>query len=320
LAALLCVAGGVLTKWTAPAFFYGTVIPLLWLRGRLRLLWCRQHLVCALIGASLCLSWMVAAVMSVGWDTFYFTVSREALMRLSPSHHHRPYPWDETLTHPLRILIGAVPVSVYAVLTLRRGFGRRCTAKDRRLLQAFHCWVWPNLLFWSLIPEHSVRHSFPLYPGIAGLAVLYWTRRRVIARSRPLSDRSRARLVRGLAALLVAWMMVKLVFVHAVVPARMRGREARDKAEQIAALVPPSETLYLSMLKDEGIMFYYGRTVRRVADLARLTSSAGAAYCILDDTEWKSWQQQPGVELLAGLRDGQGAPIALVRAGRGSKP
>ena len=38
LAALLCVAGGVLTKWTAPAFFYGTLIPLLWWRGRLRLL------------------------------------------------------------------------------------------------------------------------------------------------------------------------------------------------------------------------------------------------------------------------------------------
>src|SRR5262245_22138565 len=37
-AALLCVAGGFLTKWTAPAFFYATVIPLLGCRGQLRLL------------------------------------------------------------------------------------------------------------------------------------------------------------------------------------------------------------------------------------------------------------------------------------------
>src|SRR5947209_8871233 len=38
-AALLCVAGGLLTKWTAPAFFYLTAVPLLWWRGRLLWLW-----------------------------------------------------------------------------------------------------------------------------------------------------------------------------------------------------------------------------------------------------------------------------------------
>ena len=32
LAACLCMAGGVLTKWTAPQFFYGTAIPYLWWR------------------------------------------------------------------------------------------------------------------------------------------------------------------------------------------------------------------------------------------------------------------------------------------------
>src|SRR5262249_25337665 len=43
-AAMLCVAGGVLTKWTAPAFFYATAITLLWRRGQLRLLLGRRHL------------------------------------------------------------------------------------------------------------------------------------------------------------------------------------------------------------------------------------------------------------------------------------
>src|SRR5262245_39636018 len=38
LLSLLCVAGGLLTKWTAPVFFYGTAVPLLVWRGRLRLL------------------------------------------------------------------------------------------------------------------------------------------------------------------------------------------------------------------------------------------------------------------------------------------
>src|SRR5262245_23033618 len=36
LAAFACLAGGVLTKWTAPAFFYLTIVPWLWWRGELR--------------------------------------------------------------------------------------------------------------------------------------------------------------------------------------------------------------------------------------------------------------------------------------------
>src|SRR5205823_935651 len=40
--------------------------------------------------------------------------------------------------------------------------------------QAMHCWVWPNLIFWSIIPEHASRHSAPLFPGIAGLAAMVW--------------------------------------------------------------------------------------------------------------------------------------------------
>jgi hypothetical protein len=41
-------------------------------------------------------------------------------------------------------------------------------------LQAFHAWAWPSLLFWSIVPEHSPRQSFPLFPGIAGLATLFF--------------------------------------------------------------------------------------------------------------------------------------------------
>src|SRR5262249_4334879 len=62
LASLLCVAGGVLTKWTAPAFFYATVITLLWRRGQLRLLRSRYHLVSAALAAGVCLAWVTAAI------------------------------------------------------------------------------------------------------------------------------------------------------------------------------------------------------------------------------------------------------------------
>src|SRR6266849_8072147 len=136
LAALLCVAGGVLTKWTGAAFFYGTVIPLLWWRGQLRLLWGRHHLICAAIGAGMVLAWIVGAATMAGWQDLYSTVSREGLMRLSPSHHHRPYPWGESLVHPIRLLAASLPCSVFALLSLRPGVSAMWDDRGLRLLQA----------------------------------------------------------------------------------------------------------------------------------------------------------------------------------------
>src|SRR5260370_31646113 len=174
LAALLCVAGGILTKWTGAAFFYSTVIPLLWWRGRLRLLWGRHHLACAGLAAGVVLAWVGAATALTDWRTLYETVSREGLMRLSPSPHHPSYPWGESLIHPVRLLAARLPCSVFALLSLRPGFAALWDLPGRRLLQAFHCWTWPNMLFWTIIPEHATRHSFPLFPGLAGLAAFVW--------------------------------------------------------------------------------------------------------------------------------------------------
>src|SRR5207237_10578180 len=120
------------------------------------------------------LAWIGAGVAWTSWDAFYSTVSREALMRLLPSRHYRPYPWHETLAHPFKVLGESLPWSVFALLTLRPGFARLWDERARRLLQALHCWVWPNLFFWTIIPEHAPRHSFPLFPGIAGLAAMVW--------------------------------------------------------------------------------------------------------------------------------------------------
>jgi 4-amino-4-deoxy-L-arabinose transferase-like glycosyltransferase len=317
--ALLCVGGGVLTKWTAPAFFYGTAIPLLWWRGRLRLLWGRKHLVSAALGAGVCLAWVAAAIWQTGWQPFYETVSREALQRLSPSHHlealqamaphhHHAYPWLAVLVHPLIIMGGCLPWSPLALVTLWPGFARLWDERGRRLLQGLHCWVWPNLVFWSIIPEHAPRHSLPLVPGIAGLAAMVmfaWLTGRIrIVPMRP---------QRLLIGALTGWMLVKLVFVHAIIPHRNTNREPRAKGELIASLVPAGCVLHLFHLKDEGIMYYYGRPVQRVTSLEHLPLGGEPMYCILDAAEWARWQTSPRVMALQHLADEQGDPIVLVR-------
>jgi 4-amino-4-deoxy-L-arabinose transferase-like glycosyltransferase len=293
LAAMTCVAGGVLTKWTAPAFFYLTIVPFLWWRGRLGLLLGRQHCLSAAVAASLCLAWIGAAVAQTGWQPFLQTVGREAATHLLPSHHHRPYPWGETFLHPFKVMATSLPWSAVALLALRRGFAGQWDERGRRLLQALHCWVWPNLIFWSIIPGHSTRHSFPLFPGISGLAALVWigwmgstAARRPLFRPGPV-----------LAIVLLIWLGAKIIFVEAVVPAREFHREPRAKGRTLAALIPEGQTLYLSKVKDEGIMFYYGRTVRRVPDFGQLPSSGEPLYCILNAAERSAWLGPVGVNL-----------------------
>jgi hypothetical protein len=298
----------VLTKWTAPAFFYGTVVPLLWWRGRLRLLWCRQHLVSALLGAGLCLAWAGLAIAREGWEPFFTTVGREAMMHLSPAHHHRAYPWRETLLHPLRVWAAALPMSAFALPALWPGFARLWDERGRRLLQVLHCWTWPNLLFWAVVPEHGTRQSFPLFPGLAGLAAMVWIAwltGRLPWRWRRLSPG------KVLVGLVAVWLIVKVGFVYGVVPERNKNREPRAKSQQIAAFVPAGETLYLFHLKDEGIMFYYGRTVRRLADPEQLPCTGKPLYAILEEPEWHELSQPHAV--LLRLKDEQGAPLVLIR-------
>jgi 4-amino-4-deoxy-L-arabinose transferase-like glycosyltransferase len=309
LAALCCVAGGVLTKWTSPAFFYLTVIPLLWWRGRLRLLFGRHHLVSALLGAGFCIAWIGAAVAYTGWPVFYETVSREALQRLAPSHHDRGHYLLESLLHPLKLLATNLPWSIVALWSLRRGFAERWDERGRRVLQALHCWVWPNLIFWSVLPQHTARHAFPLFPGIAGLAAMVW-----IAWLRaPVYARVKVKPVPLLFGCLAVWLIVKVVFVQAIVPIRDLNRQPRAKGQELAALVPQGDKLYLFRVKDEGIMFYYGRPVRRLPGSGHLPSSTEPVYCILDDEEWRAWKYAGHTEVVREMSDEQGATIVLLK-------
>lgn len=310
LLALLCVAGGFLTKWTAPQFFYGTVIPFLWWRGRLHWLGSRQHLISAAAAVGLCLAWVVGAVCLEGWPVFWDTVEREAFSRLVPGYSERPYPFLETLLHPVKLLLTTLPWSAVALLTLRPGFATLWNERGRRLLQALHCWTWPQVLFWSLLTEHTPRHSFPLFPGIAGLAALAW----FAWHSGTLQLRwPRIAPRKALAAWLAFWLLAKCVFVTHVRPGQNADRQPRAKGELIASLVPAGSLLYLFRLKDEGIMFYYGRPAQRLTDPAQLPHSGAPLYCILCDREWQSWNRPGHTQVVRRLTDEQGAAIVLVR-------
>jgi 4-amino-4-deoxy-L-arabinose transferase-like glycosyltransferase len=307
-AALVCVAGGTLTKWTAPAFFYGTVIPLLWWRGRLRELWSPQHLLSALLGAGLVLAWIGAAVAYTSWDVFQQTVSREALNHLAPGHR-RAYPWLEALLHPVKVLATMLPWSAVGLIALRPSFMRRWDERGRFVLQALHCWTWPNLLFWSLASEHSVRHSAPLFPALSGLAAmvcLAWARG-LLAWKLP-----RVRPARVLAGALAVWLLVKVLFVEWVIPLRLAPRQTRAKAALLASLVPLARVLYLFKLKDEGIMFYFGRPALRLAAPADLPLSTQPLFCILTEEEWRRWDGARAALVVERLRDAQGDGIVLI--------
>jgi 4-amino-4-deoxy-L-arabinose transferase-like glycosyltransferase len=304
--ALLCVAGGALTKWTAPAFFYLTAIPFLLWRRRLYLLWSWPHLLSVVVAALPCVAWAAAVAFQVGWEPLFDTVRREALQHLSPMQHPRPYPWGEVVGFPLLFLAANLPWSATTLFAFHPKFASLWDERGRRLLQMLHCWVWSNLLFWSFVPGHHIRHGMPLQPGLAGLAAMVWI---VWLTGRLRWPRWLVKPAYIFVGLLIAWLAVKVVFVQAIVPDRDVKRSPRTTAERIAEIVPEGETLYLCGLKDEGILFYYGRLARRLDKLGDLFKTERPRYCVLTATEW---QTRPAPALIW-LFDEQGAAIVLTR-------
>jgi hypothetical protein len=172
-----------------------------------------------------------------------------------------------------------------------------------------HCWAWSSLLFWALVPGHKARHLLPAQPALSGLAAFAWAAwlsgrlRWPLARPRPAVV---------LAGLLALWLGVQFAYVHAWLPAHDPGRQPQVKGQQIAAHVPPDQTLRLFDLKDEGILFYYGRPARRLHGPGP-PAGTPAGYYLLTEPEWLQWARPPGAEVLLRLRDEQGSPILLVR-------
>ena len=170
-AALLCVAGGTLTKWTAPAFFYLTAVPLLAWRGQLARLFGWRHLLAVSIAGAACALWAAAVVQEVGRDALVSTLRKEAEYRFAPKAS-KGYPWAELALYPLAVFAAHLPVSAFALRTFRPSFWAQFDDRGKLLLQLLHCWTWPNLLFWTLVPNHNVRYALPMSAGLMGLGVL----------------------------------------------------------------------------------------------------------------------------------------------------
>jgi len=299
--ALLCVAGGTLTKWTAPSFFYLTAVPLLAWRGELRVLLGWRHLLACALGMSVCVLWAVAVAQQLGWDELVNTVRSEALYRFAPKATAKTSASLEVTTYPLLVLAAHLPVSLFALQTFRPSFWARWDNRGKFLLQFLHCWTWPSLLFWSLVPNHNVRYALPLSPGLMGLGAMGLIGM-INAMPRP----------RWMAAgFLACWLVAKLAFIEIVVPARSAKHNAEPIAAQLRAQIPEYCPLYLFRLKDEGVLFYYGRPAMRLRDPGDLPRGA---FALLIRPEWEDRIRFGHLELVDCVHDQQGDPIMLVRA------
>ena len=302
LLALLCVAGGTLTKWTAPAFFYLTVIPLLAWRRQLTLLAGWRHLLAVGVAALACGLWALAVVQQVGWDALADTIRKEAAYRFAPKAS-KGYPWSDVATYPLAVFAAHLPVSAFALLTFRPSFWKQWDDRGKLLLQLLHCWTWPNLLFWTLVPNHNVRYALPMSAGLMGLGVMglvgWWQ-----------ANPARKGGVRLLVAFLLCWLVAKVAFVEIAIPRRSAGRNAEATAAELRDRVPAGESLYVFKLKDEGVTFYYARPAVRAHDPHALPSGA---FAVLIRQEWEDRIAFGRFELIYCMHDQQGDPIYLVR-------
>lgn len=241
---------------------------------------------------------------------FVETLRQEALPKLLPGQRDRASVWYDGPLHPLVILAANLPWSALAFLTLRPSFLRLWNTAERRLLQLLHCWTWPNLLFWSLVPNHATRHCLPLVPGLVGLGtfvVIAWLDGRL---RWPIRIAPRYCLV----AVVLIWLGIKLFFVHVTIPQRMHNRHPDVNGRLLAEAVPEGQTLYLFRVKDESLLFYYGRPARRLADPLLLPAEPEPVYCIVTESEWRQW---PGdATILQRLSDSQGDPVLLLQVRR----
>jgi 4-amino-4-deoxy-L-arabinose transferase-like glycosyltransferase len=308
---LLCVAAGTLTKWTAPAFFYLTAVPLLAWRRQVRLLFGRGHLIAVGVAALVCAGWALAVVQRVGWESLSETIRKEAAYRFAPKAS-RGYPWGDVALYPLAVFAAHLPVSAFALLTFRKSFWTKWDDRARLLLQLLHCWSWPNLLFWTLLPNHNVRYVLPISAGLTGLGVMgmlsVWP-----PPPPPSPQWGRGRGGSLFLLFLLCWLVAKVAFVQFVIPNRTAGRNAEGTAAELREHVPAGEPLYVLKLKDEGVTFYYGRPVEKLKDAAALPPGGCA---LLIRQEWEARAAFGPLELVCCMNDQQGDPIYLVRKAR----
>jgi len=307
MAALLCVAAANLTKWTGFVFFYGTAIPYLLIRGRWRELFGWPHLLSAAVGASLCLGWVWLAVGREGWEVFIGTLRQEGMPRFAPTHFGEQFTWRRAMLHPFRIWAACLFWSVPALLAFLPGFRARWDEPGRRMWLGLSCWLWPQVILWSLVNEQAIRHAFPAFPAIAGFAILVWLGWH---EGRLWWPFARFTPVHFFLGALVMWTVVKLTYVEYIVPNRNAHRSYPERGAMLSQTVPSDETLLVTRVKDEGMAFHYRRPIARVRTLSLLPPTAGYAY--LTKSDWNELAKIRRGDVVLDLPDELGEPSVLV--------
>ncbi|MCS7166651.1 MAG: hypothetical protein RMI91_13120 [Gemmatales bacterium] len=163
--AFLAVAFGTLTKWHAPVFFYATMVTYLLATGRARRLLSWGHLVGLFLAAAVVLGWASVVIYRVGGYVLWSTLWEQALPRISPVHQHGEQLWLEIPKYPVKMLICGLPWTAFCTLTFWRSWYEQLSPATRALMRTLHCWTWPNLLIFTLLPDHDSRHGMPMLTG-----------------------------------------------------------------------------------------------------------------------------------------------------------
>jgi 4-amino-4-deoxy-L-arabinose transferase-like glycosyltransferase len=303
----LCLAAATLTKWPAPAFFLFTVASFAWLGGQGRFWFCGRPWMALAVAAGGCLLWVGAVIQALGPELLLQTLRQEAAYRLLSGGNSRGVPLLQWLTFPLLVGAALVPWSFLAMLMVLPRYHRRLPLPARRLALFLHCWTWPNLLFWTLVPNHNVRYILPISPAVVALGVLG-----AHLLLRDLRSRWRAFRYPGRwwVVLLLCGLLAKIAFVEIVMPLRTGRRNPLPIAAELRTIVPEHETLYIDKLKEDGVLFYYARPVQRWRGSFPLPPGA---YLALIASEWEPWQQRGSIRLVARLQDQQGDPLIIVQ-------
>ena len=303
---LLCVAAGFLTKWTAPAFFYPSLLAWLWWGKQLRVCYGWRHLMAASSAVLLCLIWILAVGSQVGWDRFAHVIYAEAAQRFAPGHSGKAYPWLESVSFPFIVMGANAPWSILALGSLRPSFYRSFNPQGRALLRLFHCWASFGLIFWSLPTQHHIRYCLPLTPVLSALGLM------VLIRWWNEKSATRSAWTRRLLILtvLLCWGLTKLVYTEAIVGYRATQFHPEHAAAQLNDLVPEQSLLYVAGWKDEGIIFLVKRKVKR---FQWDQIPASGSYLLLIESEWQRRISRKDVLLIGQMSDQQGSPIYLVR-------
>lgn len=331
IAALVCVAGGVLTKWMGFLFFYIMVIPMLAWHRQLWRLFHWHHLLAALIGVALVWCWLGAVVMELGWSNVVSMLWKEGAPRMIHGQSASQHLWLETVVHPFKVLGMALPWSALALVGLwkRRhsteahpvGVPTECgtgsqpqepTGLSRRYLEdSLWCWAIFGTLMMTIFPDHNIRQSFSLVPAwtlLGALALAQMIRQRydsMVSRSTAKPWHPSRWLIGGI----LIWCLVKVIYVEVIIPARFAKRpDLATQAKIIHHFVPTEATLYLSKVKDECLMFNYGRAVQRITAWDQLPAQ-GTQWLVLTEAERAAFALPVVRE--QHLLDAQGEPLIL---------